>query len=149
MRIYPALVMRGTALHAMYQRGEYRPWDLEKTVRALKTAVQRLDQAGIPVIRMGLHAEPSLHEGYVDGPHHPALRSLVESSLCLDQMVRLLDRAGVLPERVIFKVPLRRVSNYTGHCKANIKALKSRYPGKSFVFQPTAELSTLELNLHN
>ncbi len=31
VRIYPALVVRGTALHEMYKKGEYIPWRLDRT----------------------------------------------------------------------------------------------------------------------
>ena len=111
VRIYPALVVRGTALHEMYEEGVYIPWSLDRTVTALKTAVKRFEEAGIPVIRLGLHPEPSLLANIVAGPHHPALRSLVESRICFDTLSDLLSREVILPDRVTFKVPLRKISN--------------------------------------
>lgn len=145
VRIYPALVVRGTALHEMYEAGKYAPWSLDRTVNALKMAVKRFESAGIPVIRLGLHPEPSLLANIVDGPHHPALRSLVESRICFDILSDLLSRSTVLPERVTFKVPLRKLSNYTGHRKENILMLKEKFAIKDLVFLQTPDLITPEL----
>ena len=145
VRIYPALVVRGTALHEMYEAGEYIPWSLDRTVNALKVAVKRFEGAGIPVIRLGLHPEPSLLANIVDGPHHPALRSLVESRICFDILSDLLSREAVLPERITFKVPLRKLSNYTGHRKENILMLKEKFAIKELVFMQTPDLIIPEL----
>ena len=145
VRIYPALVVRGTALHEMYKKGEYIPWSLDRTVNALKKAVKRFEGAGISVIRLGLHPEPSLLANIVDGPHHPALRSLVESRIGFDTLSDLLSREEVLPDRVTFKVPLGKVSNYTGHRKENILMLKEKFAVKEVVFMQTPDLITPEL----
>jgi histone acetyltransferase (RNA polymerase elongator complex component) len=145
VRIYPALVVRGTALHDIYEKGEYAPWSLDRTVNALKLAVKRFEDAGIPVIRLGLHPEPSLLANIVDGPHHPALRSLVESRICFDTLSDLLSREDVLPDRVTFKVPLRKVSNYTGHRKENILMLKEKFAIKELVFMQAPDLIAPEL----
>jgi len=53
VRIYPALVVRGTALHEMYQMGEYKPWSLDRTVNALKKAVNRFEAEGYPSFSWG------------------------------------------------------------------------------------------------
>lgn len=145
VRIYPALVVRGTALYEMYKNGEYIPWSLDRTVNALKSAMKRFEDAGIPVIRLGLHPEPSLLANIVDGPHHPALRSLVESRICFDALSDLLSQEAVLPDRVTFKVPLRKISNYTGHRKENILMLKEKFAIKELVFMQTPDLITPEL----
>ncbi len=145
VRIYPALVVRETALYEMYKKGEYAPWSLDRTVNALKRAVKRFEDAGIPVIRLGLHPEPSLLANLVDGPYHPALRSLVESRICFDTLCDLLLREAVLPERVTFKVPLRKISNYTGHRKENILMLKEKFAIKELVFTQTPDMIAPEL----
>ena len=129
----------------MYQRGEYKPWSLDRTVNALKIAVNRFEAAGIPVIRLGLHPEPSLLAHMVAGPHHPALRSLVDSRIGFDTLSDLLSRQAVLPERVTFNVPLRKLSNYTGHRKENILMLKERFAIKELVFTQMADLAAPEL----
>jgi histone acetyltransferase (RNA polymerase elongator complex component) len=145
VRIYPALVVRGTALYDMYKKGEYVPWSLDRTVNALKIAVKRFEDVGIPIIRLGLHPEPSLLANIIDGPHHPALRSLVESRICFDTLSDLLTRVAVLPERVTFKVPMQKISNYTGHRKQNILKLKEKFAIKELVFMQIPDLIAPEL----
>lgn len=145
VRIYPALVVRGTALYEMYKKGDYIPWSLDRTVNVLKMAMSRFEDAGIPVIRLGLHPEPSLLANIVDGPYHPALRSLVESRICFDALSDLLTREAVLPERVIFRVPLRKLSNYTGHRKENVSMLKEKFALKEVVFSQAPDLNFPEL----
>ena len=145
VRIYPALVVRETALFEMYKTGEYVPWSLDRTVNALKRAVKRFEGAGIPVIRLGLHPEPSLLANIVAGPHHPALRSLVDSRICFDTLSDLLSREDILPDRVTFKVPLRKISNYTGHRKENILMLKEKFAIKELVFMQAPDLIFPEL----
>ncbi len=145
VRIYPALVVRETALFEMYKTGEYVPWSLDRTVNALKRAVKRFEGAGIPVIRLGLHPEPSLLANIVAGPHHPALRSLVDSRICFDTLSDLLSREDILPDRVTFKVPLRKISNYTGHRKENILMLKEKFAIKELVFMQAPDLIIPEL----
>ena len=145
VRIYPALVVRGTALHEMYKKGDFVPWSLDRTVNALKIAVKRFEEAEIPVIRLGLHSEPSLLANLVDGPYHPALRSLVESRICFDRLSDLLSREAFLPDRVTFKVPMRKVSNYTGHRKENILMLKKKFAIKEVAFRQISGLLAPEL----
>lgn len=48
IRIYPALVVRGTALYKMYKTGRYVPWNLDRTVNSLKMAVSDLRMRGYP-----------------------------------------------------------------------------------------------------
>ena len=145
VRIYPALVVRGTALYELYNEGKYTPWSLDRTIDTLKIALKRLDEEGIPVIRLGLHPEPSLLATIVDGPYHPALRYLVDSRICFDTLSDLLSREPFLPERVTFRVPMRKISNYTGHRKENILKLKKRFAIKELIFTQTPDLLAPEL----
>lgn len=127
VRLYPALVIRNTRLHEMYLREEYRPWDMETTIEALKLAVIKFAQAGVPVIRIGLHPEPSLLNGYVAGPIHPSMRYLVDCRIGFDQMAEILKGQNTLSDEVAFRVPSNEVSIYTGHKKENLEKLKKLF----------------------
>ncbi|MBI5827437.1 MAG: radical SAM protein [Deltaproteobacteria bacterium] len=81
VRIYPALVFKGTALHRMYLAGDYSPWTLEETVEVCGKILGLFIEARIPVIRMGLHASGGLEDNLVCGPYHPSFRSLVEERM--------------------------------------------------------------------
>lgn len=127
VRIYPAVVIKHTPLYEMYLQKKYVPWEMEPTIECLKNAVVRFNQEGIPVARLGLHPDPSFLQNYVAGPHHPALRHLVDSRICLEQMINGMMALEQLPERVVFKVPPRRVSTYTGNKRENIYKLKNLF----------------------
>ncbi|MBI4388586.1 MAG: radical SAM protein [Nitrospinae bacterium] len=127
VRLYPTLVIRGTALHRMYLEKKFVPWDLEVMVERLKYAVLKFNGAGIRIARVGLPPDPSLLENLVAGPFHPALRYLVESRICLDWMAaQLRARAGGAAS-AIFKVPSKYVSHYTGHRRENVGKLKAMF----------------------
>ncbi|MBI5642380.1 MAG: radical SAM protein [Deltaproteobacteria bacterium] len=78
VRIYPALVLKNTALHRMYLNNEYRPWPLDEMVSVCRKAVQLFKDAGIPVIRIGLQPTAELEKNIAAGPYHPSFRQLVE-----------------------------------------------------------------------
>lgn len=92
VRVYPALVFKGTALHRMYLAGEYTPWTLDETVQACAEMLGLFIEARIPVIRMGLHASGGLEDNLVCGPYHPSLRSLVEERMRNTRPVRPVAR---------------------------------------------------------
>ncbi|MCX7767124.1 MAG: radical SAM protein, partial [Candidatus Sumerlaeia bacterium] len=54
VRIHPTLVLTGTELQQMYERGEYVPWSEETMVATLTEMMIRFTQAGIKVIRLGI-----------------------------------------------------------------------------------------------
>ncbi len=89
VRIYPCLVLKGTQLHSLYTQGLFVPWTLDQTVRALARGVLRFWNFGIPVIRIGLHPEPSLLTALIAGPWHSALGSLVRSRVVLSVLKML------------------------------------------------------------
>jgi len=145
VRIYPTLVIRGTELHDLYLRGDYRPWTLRRTVSALKQALQWFEGEGVRVIRMGLHPEPGLLENLVEGPYHPSLRSLVHSEICYDEMASLIQSLSKNErESISFAVPWKRISHYTGHRKSNIDRLKRQFGFKSISVVGRKELNSLQ-----
>ena len=98
VRILPAMVLEGTRLEAPWRSGNWRPMTLEQGVRTVAAMLQVFRDANIPVARIGLQPEFDLVRGpgVLDGPYHPALRHLVESSLfrrsILDQALRQANR---------------------------------------------------------
>lgn len=145
VRLYPALVIRHTRLELMYREKQYVPWDLDRTLEALKKAVLRFNGAGIPVIRLGLHADPSMLEHYIDGPFHPALRYLVESRICLDEMIRMLKSSSRSSRIPHFRVPQRFVSNYIGHKRENLHKLREQFCLDDVIIQGVNNLDRLQL----
>jgi histone acetyltransferase (RNA polymerase elongator complex component) len=94
VRIYPALVIAGTELAWLYVTRQYQPLSVEEAVRWVADMWLPLLQAGIPVIRMGLHSSDDLRsEGTVlAGPFHPSFRQLVEEELFGRLLKRMMER---------------------------------------------------------
>ena len=91
LRIYPAVVLKGTELARRYAAGEFIPYSLDRGVSLCKLLLQRAMQAGIPVIRIGLQADLGLHaETVLAGCWHPALGQLVRSQLYADLVTRFV-----------------------------------------------------------
>ena len=91
VRLYPCLVLEGTALAAMWRRGQYRPWELEQAVTFLAEACHAFRKSGIPVIRMGLAEEPGLARSVLAGPRHPSIGSMARSRALLLYVREQLD----------------------------------------------------------
>lgn len=145
VRLYPALVLRHTPLYAMYQEGRYAPWTLERTLQALEKALKSFGQAGIPVVRVGLQADRSLTENFVAGPFHPSLRYLVDCRVGLKRMIEEIENLDRIPPRVLFKVPMKSVSIYTGNRRENIIRLKERFGFEEVKLLGATDCRRLEL----
>ncbi len=145
VRIYPTLVIKNTGLFDMYKQGTYTPWSLERMIAAVKEAVVKFEDAGIKVIRVGLHPDPSLLENFVAGPIHPSFRYLVDSRIMRDRMIKMIRALEKTPLSVTFRVPARKVSLYIGHKKENLAFIKNIFDLSSINLQQDAEKDHLEL----
>lgn len=81
VRIYPALVLKGTPLYRMYCSGLYAPWPLMEMVDICRWISTVFREAKIPVIRMGLQPTAELENSLAAGPYHPSFRQLVERDM--------------------------------------------------------------------
>ena len=77
VRVYPTLVIKETPLEEMYLKGLYEPWELPRMVSVCKEVMRIFDEAGVKVIRVGLHPTEELRRSVVAGPFHPSFRDLV------------------------------------------------------------------------
>ncbi|MCF6147755.1 MAG: radical SAM protein [Candidatus Kuenenia sp.] len=82
-RIYPAIVVKGTALEQKYREGNYIPLSLEQAVKWTKDLVRIFEKNDISVIRMGLHPSDELVIGksLIDGPFHPSFKEMVMTKI--------------------------------------------------------------------
>ena len=86
VRVYPTVIVKGTKLHELWLRGEYREHSVDEAVAWCAKILPLFDQSGIPVIRLGLNPTEELTGGEaVAGAYHPALGELVKSRILLDE----------------------------------------------------------------
>lgn len=93
-RIYPALVIKNTPMESMFNRGIYKPYDLDEAVDIAKIIYSMVVANNIKVIRVGLQPTEEINEGgeLVAGPFHPAFRELVEGSLYSDMILEKVSK---------------------------------------------------------
>ncbi len=129
VRIHPTIVFKDTLLAKSYLEGEYRPPTLDDAVELCKPALLRFQEAGIPVIRLGLHTtkEMEADNNIIAGPFHPAFRSLVEGAIFLDMASDLLKSTDLTDRDIVFSVAPKDVSNLRGMKNRNIKILKESF----------------------
>lgn len=131
VRIYPTVIVRDTELYDMWKAGTYKEHTVSDAVRVCAKITKLFDEAGFPIIRMGLNPTEDLSGGdAVGGAYHPALGELVRSRMMLDKAVELLD--GIEPDkRVVLGVNKSDVSKMIGQHRCNAEALKTQFKLKS------------------
>ena len=130
----------------MWKAGTYKEHTVSDAVRVCAKITKLFDEAGIPIIRMGLNPTEDLSGGdAVGGAYHPALGELVRSRMMLDKAVKLLD--GVEPDkRVVLGVNKSDVSKMIGQHRCNAEALKSQFKLKSIKIMQT-DINSGEIKL--
>jgi histone acetyltransferase (RNA polymerase elongator complex component) len=138
VRIYPTVVLSGSSLAGMYQRGEYEPLSLEDGVSVSKKCYLVFRENNIRVIRMGLQATEELEEGVsiIAGPYHPAFGHLVYSEIFLDKIIGCLRSESVLPEEITVRVHPKSVSELRGIKNSNTIKLKNMFGIRSVLVVP-------------
>lgn len=128
VRIYPALVIKDTPLAVLHRTGRYTPLTLDAAVTLCREALDRFEESGIEVIRIGLQATDELEAPgtIVAGPFHPAFRQLVEASRFLIRMERSLP-PGNTSGSITFRVNPADLSSAIGQNRRNIHAIRDRH----------------------
>ena len=127
VRIYPTVIVRGTALYEQWRAGLYREHTVEDAVSACARLLPLFEQAGIDVLRVGLNPTEELSGGEAAaGAYHPALGELVRSRVYRNRAEELL--AGAEPDsRVTFTVGRGKTSQMTGQHRQNLDWLQERF----------------------
>lgn len=124
VRIYPTVVLENTLLEEKYKSGRYRVMSLEDTTELVAKLLLMFDEAGIKVIRTGLHSGGNVEEGYVAGAYHPAFKELCESRIYFERIVKQLE--NIPAGEVVISVPTGAVSQAVGQKKQNKKIIEEK-----------------------
>ena len=121
LRIYPAVVLKGTALAMLYQQGSYQPLSLDTAVNLCKIMLHDAARAAVPVIRAGLQPTEDLAAGsaVLAGPCHPAFRQLAEGERWYD-LLQILAVRFDSGARLVLQVPPARIADVVGQKRRNI-----------------------------
>jgi len=120
VRIYPTIVLKDTDLAALYADNIYKPQTLDEAVALSSKLYTMFTDAGIRVIRLGLH---SIEEkAYIAGPWHPAFSELCQSNILLKNVLKELKENG----NYTIYVSKSSVSKMIGQKRSNIIFLSSK-----------------------
>lgn len=135
VRIYPTVVIKGTALHKKFLEGAYCPPSLSDSVRLCAELYTMYERAGIPVVRIGLQTSETVCEGgeIAAGPYHSAFGQLVRTELIYRETVEALSRllkaigCGFSGHTLELAMPSRRFSDAAGQKRSNLLRLQQEY----------------------
>jgi histone acetyltransferase (RNA polymerase elongator complex component) len=137
VRIHPVIVFSGTALAEELRKGKYKPLELSDAVELCRLAWEKLSAAGIRIIRIGVQLTQEMEKdgAVLAGPIHPALGSLVLSSIFYNHTIGLLDKVSPDTKELRFGLSERDISNFRGLNNMNISAIKKLYPRSNLIVE--------------
>jgi histone acetyltransferase (RNA polymerase elongator complex component) len=110
-RIYPTLVIDGTALGKQYKEGTYKALSLNDAIDWTKDIIMLFEDANITVLRTGLHPSEEFEDdkSLLAGPYHPSFKEMVMTEVWMDKLSTLKSenknlRIFVNPSQVNFAV---------------------------------------------
>lgn len=122
VRIYPTVVIKGTKLHDLMLKGEFIPKGINETADLCAKLIPMFENAGIKVIRVGLHSGGGVEEGFAGGAYHPALREICEGRIYYNNALSELQKQ---PQgKYILCVNPKEISKMTGQKKENLTKLR-------------------------
>ena len=151
VRIYPTLVLKGSRLEQLMDRGEYQPQGLEESVALVAEMYTCFVGAGIPVIRMGLHAGVHLHmdAALKAGPFHPAFGYLVQARVFYLALAREWTVNRPSPSGPPIRVHPRSVSRVRGFENSTIRRLCEEFSVDAIQVHADGALAESEIGMEN
>ena len=141
VRIYPTVIVRDTALYDMWQAGSYPEHTVEQAVQVCAELLPLFEEAGIPVIRLGLNPTDDLSGGdAAGGAYHPALGEMVKSRIMLHKAEQLLE--GMAPgASIVLEVGKGKTSQMTGQKRCNVQQLSEKFALKELKVKENPDLN--------
>lgn len=124
VRIYPVVILKGTKLAALLRSGEYVPFSFDKAVEISSISLLRFEDAGIRVIKCGLHASEFVENDMIGGFYHPAFRELCESRIYRSRIEELIAKNPTDAGMYVIAVDPSCISKAAGHKRCNTEYFK-------------------------
>jgi len=127
VRLYPTIVLKETALEKWFREKKYHPMPLAKAVKICQESCVRLEDNGIPVIRIGLMSSKTLLEDdqIVSGPWHTAFGFLVRSEIHQQRIESFLPERGAVAE-IRLRVPHRELPLVRGYKNRGLRSIEQK-----------------------
>ncbi len=147
-RIYPAIVIKQTALEKSYHEGKYTPLTLEEAVEWTKDIVYIFEKNNVSILRIGLHPSDELVIGksLIDGPFHTSFKEMVMTQIWKEIIDTELQSADLSSSNKIkITVSNRQIHYAIGYRQTNREQLISR--GYDVSFERNPSYSQYQLNI--
>ena len=125
VRIYPTIIMKNTLLHELYKSKVYMPMGFDEMVSLCSRLLNLFNEAGIQVIRLGLHNVKSLNDNMVAGSWHPSFKEICESKIFIDKIIKYLNFNKCHGNDIIITINPKDVSKVVGYKKCNLHILNN------------------------
>lgn len=137
VRIYPTVVLKGTLLAELYENEVYKPQTVDDAAELCTMLLPMFENAGIKVIRLGLHSSEDIKKNMVAGSFHPAFGEIVQSRFMLNKVLEYP------PASYEISVNPKSVSKLKGNQKRNVYFLMEE--GYNIKFNVTEKVAPDEL----
>jgi histone acetyltransferase (RNA polymerase elongator complex component) len=139
VRIYPALVIKDTPLERLYKLGKFSPLKLNEAVEVVAKVYRIFEEAGINIIRTGLHPSEGLlyGEDLIAGPFHVSFKELVLTKLWEEALQNLFAKDS--NEMLEIFIPPGQINYAVGYKSTNKNMLLEKF--KTVRFKTDQNLS--------
>ncbi len=147
VRLYPAVVLKGTQMAKEYEMGWYQPLSIPEAIEWCALANDILEKSGIEVIRVGLPASEGLKSSIVAGPYHPAFGFLVQSYRFHERLWAGLESLPESAHTIRIRISSNDVPLVKGEQGKAWETLKKAFPHRilSYTTDPALERGKIVL----
>lgn len=136
-RIYPTVILKNTRLGELYTAGKYEPYSLNTAISLCSELLDKFENAGVSVIKLGLHSSADVEKDMLGGLYHPAFRELCEAERFRGRMEAMIG----YDKSVTFTVSPTDLSKALGQKRSNIEYFRSK--GVEVTVKPDSNQSEL------
>lgn len=143
-RIYPAVVIKGTAMHTWYMNGKYTPLSMEEAIQWTAQILPLFEKAEVKVLRVGLHPSEGLLSGHelVAGPFHQSFKELVLQEIWRQQLRPLMEIHQA--KHIVINVPTKELNYAIGYGAKNRKMLLKKFDTVEFIAKSSLKNRSFE-----
>jgi len=124
VRIYPTVVLKDTYLAYLYDEGVYSVHNAYEAAELCSELIPQFENAGIKIIRVGLHSSETLEKNIIAGGYHPAFRELCENIIFLNIIKESIYKQKLKQGNLNVFVAPDSVSKAIGQGRRNVEILK-------------------------
>jgi len=139
-RIYPTVILKGTMLGDLYERGEFETFSLEETIELCSEIYGRLVENGIKVIRLGLNisSKDERKNEIIGGNYGLQLGELCIGEYYFKKMLEFMKNSGSTTFEIY--TDRKNISKINGHKSVNKNKLSELGYTYKIKEKPGAEL---------